>query len=202
MKIVQIEQAGPPEVFGKNILLTYETSKTIHFVGARFEHEKFGVLHPYVKNPNNIFILVLNVPEGVNIIKYRIVVDGLWSKDPFNPETEADIFGITLSLINIEFKIETPLINPAFLEEGIVKFTFKTNPGKNIYIAGDFNNWDPFFHKLTEYDPGFYMITLRLYPGRHNYYFIVDGEKFLDPYNLTLMTNLEGYYVSSFVMPE
>lgn len=51
-----------------------------------------------------------------------------------------------------------------------VTFTFKNDPGKELFIAGSFNNWYPKHSKLTETNrPGIYSITIMIARGRHKY---------------------------------
>ena len=89
-KLMSLDTAGPPEQYSGNIILTYRSQSgwPIRHVAARFEHENFKVLHTYTRNDNGVFFLVFSAPEDCTCLKYRIVVDGLWMKDPFNPHTD------------------------------------------------------------------------------------------------------------------
>jgi hypothetical protein len=66
-----------------------------------------------------------------------------------------------------------------------VQFSLKINDNKahTVAIAGDFNGWNPQANILedTEGD-GIWTGTLKLEPGRYEYMFVLDGEKWLpDP---------------------
>ena len=71
------------------------------------------------------------------------------------------------------------LAGPAPAEE--VTFAYQA-PGaaKAVYVAGDFNNWNP-SGKAMKNDGGLWKATLDLPPGRYEYKFVVDGEWVEDP---------------------
>jgi 1,4-alpha-glucan branching enzyme len=52
--------------------------------------------------------------------------------------------------------------------------------GDEVYIAGDFNEWNPRSHRMTRRE-GWFQRKLKLTPGPHEYKFIVDGEWHTDP---------------------
>jgi hypothetical protein len=81
------------------------------------------------------------------------------------------------------FVFNTPDISPICSAE--VQFSLKISDGKThtVAIAGDFNGWNPQANILedTEGD-GIWTGTLKLEPGRYEYMFVLDGEKwFPDP---------------------
>jgi len=81
------------------------------------------------------------------------------------------------------FIFNTPDTYPICSAE--VQFSLKINDDKahTVAIAGDFNGWNPQTNILedTEGD-GIWTGTLKLEPGRYEYMFVLDGEKwFPDP---------------------
>jgi hypothetical protein len=66
-----------------------------------------------------------------------------------------------------------------------VQFSLKINNGKahTVAIAGDFNGWNPQANILEDPEgDGIWTGTLKLEPGRYEYMFVLDGEKWLpDP---------------------
>jgi len=66
-----------------------------------------------------------------------------------------------------------------------VQFSLKINNSKahTVAIAGDFNGWSPQENLLEDPDgDGIWTATLNLQPGRYEYMFVLDGEKwFPDP---------------------
>ncbi len=198
--VQDINEAGPPEVYDDSIIFTYQTKTHVYYVGARFAHENYRMLRYYTKNARGLFVLVLPMPEDVSVLKYRMVIDGLWIADPFNPELEEDELGVKHSLLFLPRKLPRYITSPEILQNGMVKFNLKAETGSHVFIAGDFNNWDPFTYKLTEVTPGIYTITLKLYPGRHHYYFLVNGRRVIDPYNTEINKDMDGLHVSSFLL--
>ena len=57
-------------------------------------------------------------------------------------------------------------------------------PGaRSVQAAGDFNGWDPASTPLEPTSSGAWTVTLRLEPGRYEYMFVVDGERWVaDPF--------------------
>ena len=66
-----------------------------------------------------------------------------------------------------------------------VQFSLKVNDGKahTVAIAGDFNGWNPQVNLLEDLEgDGIWTGTLKLEPGRYEYMFVLDEEKwFPDP---------------------
>ena len=81
------------------------------------------------------------------------------------------------------FIFNTPDTYPICSAE--VQFSLKINDGKahTVAIAGDFNGWNPQANLLEDPDgDGIWTGTLKLEPGRYEYMFVLDGEKwFPDP---------------------
>jgi len=55
-----------------------------------------------------------------------------------------------------------------------------THTGSEVFLAGDFNAWNPRSHRMTRKD-GCFKRKLKLEPGAHEYKFVVDGEWLVDP---------------------
>jgi len=81
------------------------------------------------------------------------------------------------------FIFNQPDITPQCLAE--VQFTLRLSEGKfqTVAIAGDFNQWNSQSNHLEDPDgDGIWTTTLKLPPGRYEYMFVIDGEKwFPDP---------------------
>jgi hypothetical protein len=200
-----LKQAQPPHLVGDVLILSYEPARTTEarFVGARFETENYAIVHAFSKNQYGIYVLDYEVPENTRVIRYRVVVDGLWRSDPSNLEAETDVQGNLISLFTIDKEPARPTINPRRETDGSVTFVFRGQPGRRVAIQGDFNNWDPFMNQLVETEPGVYRINLRLLPGGHWYRFFADGHRLLDKYNSDTAEDPDGQPVSYFeVFPQ
>ena len=81
------------------------------------------------------------------------------------------------------FIFNTPDISPICSAE--VKFSLRISDTKThtVAIAGDFNGWNPQANLLEDSEgDGVWTGTLKLEPGRYEYMFVMDGEKwFPDP---------------------
>jgi hypothetical protein len=201
VRIQGIQHAAPPQYLDRQVLLSYQSSKPVRLVGARFAHEDYGIFHVYVRNTNDVFLLLLDVPEGVEELRYRLVVDGLWINDPFNPQQETDTFGRVFSLFDLRDRPAREPVSPEIHRDGSVTFLFHSLPDRAVSVAGDFNNWDPFWHRMQETRPGEYRLTVRMPPGRHFYYYVVNGSRVLDPINQETARDFEGFRVSTFLLP-
>ena len=65
-------------------------------------------------------------------------------------------------------------------------------PGvKQVYIAGDFNGWQPDAkeYRLRKFKGDIWKKSLKLNPGRYEYQFVVDGHWWTDPGNDNRVTN-------------
>jgi len=73
---------------------------------------------------------------------------------------------------------------PRVTEEGIL-FSFSSTKAASVCIAGDFNNWSMTSDPLQDREgTGTWTILLPLKPGRHEYRFVVDSDKWIrDPAN-------------------
>ena len=50
-----------------------------------------------------------------------------------------------------------------------------------VFIAGDFNDWDPGTHPFKRMPDGAWRTEVTLNHGHHHYLFVVDGRPTLDP---------------------
>jgi 5'-AMP-activated protein kinase regulatory beta subunit len=74
-----------------------------------------------------------------------------------------------------------------------VTFRFEAGPESDVCLAGSFNNWNPYTHRLSRQNGNRkYTTTLLLPVGRHEYKFIVDGEWQCDPACADLAPNEHG----------
>lgn len=80
-------------------------------------------------------------------------------------------------------------------KEKSVTFTVHADEGKAVYVAGEFNNWDPSAKKMA-YNDGVYAATLKLAPGSYQYKFVIDGTWCADPENVNAVPNDQGTFNS------
>ena len=73
---------------------------------------------------------------------------------------------------------------PVVIEKknGDVTFIFKGYPdAKQVYLAGDFNDWSPKKKRMSKYRDGTFRAKVSLGPGAYQYKFIADGVWMIDP---------------------
>ena len=62
-----------------------------------------------------------------------------------------------------------------------VPFEFTAPDARDVYLAGDFNNWDTSASLMKKDKKGIWKATVSLKPGRYEYRFLVDGSWENDP---------------------
>jgi 1,4-alpha-glucan branching enzyme len=183
------------------LILSIKPPQSARFVGARFAHEGWNVLHAYSVNENGVFVLDFPVPEGVRDIRYRIVIDGLWTTDPSNPVVETNPAGSEFSVFTLQAEPDRPVTSPRRNAGGALTFLFRGTPGRRVALVGDFNNWDPFMDLMEETSPGTFTLSIRVPPGPHFYFFVTEGRRVLDGFNTETGRDPDGGIVSYFSFP-
>ena len=76
-------------------------------------------------------------------------------------------------------------------------FTVHGEKGHAVYLAGEFNGWDPTAKKMAyKARSGIYTATLKLAPGEYQYKFVIDGTWCADPENVNAVANDCGTFNS------
>lgn len=65
-------------------------------------------------------------------------------------------------------------------ETGEAMFVCAHTGAAEVYLAGDFNEWNPRSHRMFKKE-GCFKRKLKLAPGAHEYKFVVDGAWLTDP---------------------
>ncbi len=67
-------------------------------------------------------------------------------------------------------------------KKGQVTFVCDLVPAaRKVYLAGDFNNWDPQAKRMTKAKDGTFRARMKLPSGKHEYKFVADGLWLNDP---------------------
>lgn len=78
-----------------------------------------------------------------------------------------------------------------------VTFTVHADKGKAVYVAGEFNKWNPTAKKMTyKAKSGIYAATVKLAAGTYQYKFVIDGTWCADPENANSVANDQGTFNS------
>jgi 1,4-alpha-glucan branching enzyme len=62
-----------------------------------------------------------------------------------------------------------------------VSFFCGAKEAGHVFLAGDFNHWNPAATPMNRMPDGRWMASLELPHGHHQYVFLVDGKRRLDP---------------------
>lgn len=201
LELAGMKSAKAPEVLEGSLVLSL--SGPYRSVAAAFAHEGFATLHPYERNRQGVFVLAYPIPlKRTEALEYRVVVDGVWTPDPVNPERLDDpATGLEISVARVPYLSDLHLGVYNILDEDgrTAHFLFRGASGESVTVCGDFDNWDPFIHQMEETSPGLYRLDLPLPPGRHYYAFVYRGEELPDPLNPVKAANKDGKVVSVLV---
>ncbi len=221
--LLSIRAPGSPEIFEDAVI--FFASSQYKRVGIAFAHEDFSEVHWFRKlmvpqervtagehregrrsdgptigfGDSGILFHTLNIPLNVSEISYRLIIDGLWTTDPYNPDKKMDLYsGLEYSVLTMPpvKRIEKTEQDPS----GNITFRFTAPPGETVTLAGSFNSWDPFMYRMKETVPGSYSLTLYLPPGLHRYVFYHRGQRLLDPINDRKSYTREGLGASEIVV--
>ena len=78
-----------------------------------------------------------------------------------------------------------------------VTFTVHAEKGKSVYLAGEFNEWNPTAKKMAyQAKGGLYAATVKLAAGSYQYKFVIDGTWCADPENANAVANDQGTFNS------
>ena len=78
-----------------------------------------------------------------------------------------------------------------------VTFTVHSDKGHAVYLAGEFNDWNPTAKKMAyKARAGIYTATVKLDTGSYQYKFVIDGTWCADPENVNAVPNGHGTFNS------
>lgn len=66
------------------------------------------------------------------------------------------------------------------VEQDQVEFRFYRPKAKQVYLAGDFNEWDQVLHPMMRTPEGYWLARMHLPPGEFSFRYCADGEWFSD----------------------
>ncbi len=200
LKITDMTAASKPEVYFDQIIFTFKSREPVRHVGIAFSHEDFKEIHTYQRNSHGVFFFLLPWPYVENI-DYRLIVDGIWMTDPSCDTKTPGSNGVELTRFTVGRDRANEKLSPEMRGDNRVVCRFWGDQGETVYLAGDFNDWDPYMFPMKESSPGVYEISLFLSPGVHHYCYYVNGQSRTDPLNDSISINLFGEEVSRLVVP-
>ncbi|MCL2243344.1 MAG: isoamylase [Treponema sp.] len=219
-RLLTLPGPGAPVIFEDAVIFT--ASSDVRRIGVAFAHENFTNVYWYrhllipqdrlfapipegKKEPDPYIeagfqFHIFEVPKNIRELEYRLIINGLWTIDPTNPNTRRDpVSGISLSVLSIPYRAVNP--HPLNGLPSGLDFTFKGPPGETVTVAGNFNSWDPFMYELKEGPGGIYSINIPLPSGTYQYVFFHRGQRYLDPYNSSRIYSRDGSAASVIIIP-
>lgn len=199
IEISELTEAHSPIFIDNHILFSYSGGKKyIRRVAIAFETDNYKQVYPFMKNDYNVFFLTREIPERTEYLNYRLVVDGVWTHDPINENGFLSSEQLRISSLKIPQSFQEQSDTPIIFNDRYVRFIYRDETDKHIFLTGNFNNWDPFMLKMKEdtENPGTYTISLRMAPGKHFYTFVSDGITIQDPNNPHKANDSRGNVVS------
>ncbi len=191
-----ISRAESPQIKGRYIIFTALGNR---HAGISFAHENYKQIHSFKKlirpgfqsdDEKKLLFYIFPIPENVNEIRYRLVIDGLWSSDPVNPYTVFDYtHGMSVSAVTVPFYKE---YKTAIEGKNTVRFTYLGEAKQRIKLAGSFNNWDPFMYEMEEVVPGRYELALHLPHGTWFYAYFSGSTQLPDSTNKNYVYTADG----------
>lgn len=148
---------GKPHVFS---LKGYKEANRVMLAGSFNDWRDFEL--PMKKTADG---WELSYVIGAGNYEYKFIVDGKWISDPGNP--------LTPNRDGNSYLIIEP--NYTFILKGFEN-------AKQVYVAGDFNSWNPTAFPMKKTKEG-WTFRVHLPMGKTRYKFIVDGNWILDPDN-------------------
>jgi 1,4-alpha-glucan branching enzyme len=83
-----------------------------------------------------------------------------------------------------------------------VTFKVRAPSAREVFVVGDFNNWNTQLHPLGKDEEGFWKVTLYLAPGKYEYKLLVDGRWWEGARDGKSVQNLFGTLNRLLVVPE
>jgi len=201
-----IDKPQSPIITDDYIIFTSDASS--RSVGIAFDFENYQIIHPFQlltsteieegKKKKDTVVTVTRKhlfycykrEHKYTQLKYRLVLDGLWTTDPLNPNKEYD------ESVNLYFsKLDIPGIISTLTEvraDDSVRFIYKGEQGLQLRLAGTFSNWDPWIYEMNEIQPGLYELNLPLTSGTYYYNYYVGLTPILDNTNPNKAYTLDG----------
>ncbi|MCR5495601.1 MAG: glycogen-binding domain-containing protein [Treponema sp.] len=186
--MTKITEVTKPIITDDWIIFTAKSDS--RFTGIVFDFENYNTIHSYqihnvrdIENniTSSIMFHVQKRPADLTEIKYRLIIDGLWTYDPYNPDIYYDsTSGITLSRVNIGSTL--PIVTNTNAQSG-TKFIYNGKPGEKVRLGGSFTNWDSWIYEMEETKPGFYELDLPLPKGKYYYNYYIGMTAITDKTN-------------------
>ncbi|WP_294428177.1 isoamylase [uncultured Treponema sp.] len=201
LALTEIAKIQAPYISNNYIVFTAPV--TSNSIGVAFDYEEFRKIHYFQLRKNygyegeltsSYYFYITEIPKKTPRVCYRLIIDGLWTIDPQNPNViynEKDNFA--LSYIDMP-PVETEITEK--LDNGLTHFICYSESGQKIRLGGTFTNWDSWIYEMKETAPGKYEIDIPLHAGTYYYSYYNGITPFLDETNPSRGYAKDGRIVS------
>ncbi len=202
----EIPGPGEPKITDEYIIFTAD--KKYSNVGIVFSHENYQKVHSFSvfsridddSHKTKEFLFYCYKREHkFTLLKYRLVIDGIWTADPLNSKTFYDD-DMNLYFSQVEDSgsiiVKTEPVNSEF-----VRFIYKGETNLKLYLAGTFTSWDPWIYQMKETKPGFYEFELPLPSGKYYYNYYEGLKPLTDNTNSQKAYTADGRTYSVLIVP-
>ncbi len=204
--ISTVRSVRAPFIKNDYVVFTQE-ARNYRYVAIAFDFEDFTKIHKFQKKTvygdddevvSTFYFYVHKLPKSVQNIYYRIIVDGLWTTDPQNPNFEYnEASRVSLSVLNVSRTI--PLVTEK-KDDGFVHFVYLGKSGQKIRLGGNFTGWDSWIYEMKETSVGIYECSLPLPPGTYQYSYYTGIKSFPDVTNPNRCYTSDGKEASLIVV--
>ena len=177
---IELINVASKQKTAKGILFSFKSRKAgvVKIAGSFSRWKKL----PMKRNSSGVWYYFLAEPKN-ETVKYKFIIDGIWSLDPKNPMKDDDMAGSFYSIAKpIQSSIGTHLTYKK-IGRNKIEFRLYNKTARFISIVGDFNHWNPENDILKKDNNGIWKLTKYIPSGSYRYKFIVDGKWITDLYN-------------------
>ncbi|HUK82741.1 MAG TPA: protein kinase [Verrucomicrobiae bacterium] len=177
------------KMLNKSILLRYrdydalledlkdaKTEATAKRLGVDLHPERFQPPEPPPPPPPPRSPVPLVIGGAIAVIIIAVLAYRYWPHHPPEPTPSP--------ATNVVQQPEVPPPQPKPLPgTRKVEFSIKAPGATQVFLAGQFNNWDSTATPMRKETNGEWIATMQLPPGKHQYKYVVDGKWIPDPDN-------------------
>ncbi len=184
-----------PIVMEDSIVFFFKEKASKVYVSGNFNSWKHYL--PMEEKETNFWIFAWDKRLSKGVYQYKLIVDEIWINDPNNTNFTIDDSGQEVSYFELKDDFIPYAKYPLWLENGTYLFKYDSTTARDVFLVGDFNNWNPFNLSMTNKGAGEFYIKISLKPGLHTYCFVVDGEWKTDPNNRDQYSDEVGNIVNT-----
>jgi 1,4-alpha-glucan branching enzyme len=182
-------EAGIQKVI-KGILFTYKNRhvKKVEIAG-NFSNWR-GIKMD--RGDNGVWFVLIGDYNSGDKIKYKFIIDGIWSNDPENIDKEDDGIGSFVSVVEPVKEKDGKNVTYRITDKNKVEFRIYKPYAAFISLVGDFNHWNPENDILKKGADGIWRLKKHIPLGKYKYKYIIDGKWSIDLYNSASASDESG----------